>query len=232
MTIPHSPVGQRRIKMVMVDVLLHTATIPSVSTFCQDGPQLWRVCVHDPTLIANCINPLLYLCTSTTRSNHMRLIQTTILLTVILALGALGLFAAPIPEQPLDQVLEASVAAAEPSEDSPVVPGVPAFYRNQGSPKMNAATASFAGGVQQRLRVLDPELNECDCDQDGYGQRAFMGTRQSNVRGNNASAAFGAGLRTLERDRDRQTLRTEDCEYWQDGYGTGTRSLVRQRRLP
>ena len=227
MTIPHSPVGQRRIKMVMVDVLLHTATIPSVSTFCQDGLRLWRVCVHDPTRIANCINPLLYLCASTTRSNHMRLIQTTILLTVILALGALGLFAAPIPEQPLDQVLEASVAAAEPSEDSPVVPGVPAFYRNQGSPKMNAATASFAGGVQQRLRVLDPELNECDCDQDGYGRRTFIEARMDNT-----GAAFGAGLRTLERDRDRQTLRTEDCEYWQDGYGTGTRSLVRQRRLP
>lgn len=208
----------------------------------------------------------------------MRFIQTTILLTVILALGTLGLFAAPIPEQPLDQVPEASVVAAEPSEDSPVIPGVPAFYRNRGSPKMNAATASFAGGVQQRLRVLDPELNECDCDQEGYGRRtfmearmdnpgaafgaglrtldrdrdrqtlrtdeceywqdgygqgaAFMGTRQSNVRGNNAGASFGAGLRTLERDRDRQTLRTEDCEYWQDGYGTGTRSLVRQRRLP
>ena len=165
MTIPHSPVGQRRIKMVMVDMLLHTATIPSVSTFCQDGPRLWRVCVHDPTRIANCINPLLYLCASTTRSNHMRFIQTTILLTVILALGTLGLFAAPIPEQPLDQVPEASVVAAEPSEDSPVIPGVPAFYRNRGSPKMNAATASFAGGVQQRLRVLDPELNECDCVQ-------------------------------------------------------------------
>ena len=227
MTIPHSPVGQRRIKMVMVDVLLHTATIPSVSTFCQDGPRLWRVCVHDPTRIANCINPLLYLCASTTRSNHMRFIQTTILLTVILALGTLGLFAAPIPEQPLDQVPEASVVAAEPSEDSPVIPGVPAFYRNQGSPKMNAATASFAGGVQQRLRVLDPELNECDCDQDGYGRRTFMEARMDNT-----GAAFGAGLRTLERDRDRQTLRTEDCEYWQDGYGTGTRSLVRQRRLP
>lgn len=233
MTIPHSPVGQRRIKMVMVDVLLHTATIPSVSTFCQDGLRLWRVCVHDPTRIANCINPLLYLCASTTRSNHMRFIQTTILLTVILALGTLGLFAAPIPEQPLDQVPEASVVAAEPSEDSPVIPCVPAFYRNQGGPKMNAATASFAGGVQQRLRVLDPELNECDCVQDGYGQgAAFMGTRQSNVRGNNAGAAFGAGLRTLDRDRNRQTLRTEDCEYRQDGYGTGTRSLVRQRRLP
>ena len=157
----------------------------------------------------------------------MRFIQTTILLTVILALGALGLFAAPIPEQPLDQVPEASVVAAEPSEDSPLVPGVPAFYRNQGSPKMNAATASFAGGVQQRLRVLDPELNECDCDQDGYGRRTFMEARMDNT-----GAAFGAGLRTLERDRDRQTLRTEDCEYWQDGYGTGTRSLVRQRRLP
>jgi len=227
MTIPHSPVGQRRIKMVMVDVLLHTATIPSVSTFCQDGLRLWRVCVHDPTRIANCINPLLYLCTSTTRSNHMRLIQTTILLTVILALGTLGLFAAPIPEQPLDQVPEASVVAAEPSEDSPVIPGVPAFYRNQGSPKMNAATASFAGGVQQRLRVLDPELNECDCDQECYGRRTFMEARMDNT-----DASFGAGLRTLERDRDRQTLRTEDCEYRQDEYGTGTRSLVRQRRLP
>ncbi len=131
----------------------------------------------------------------------MRFIQTTILLTVILALGTLGLFAAPIPEQPLDQVPEASVVAAEPSEDSPVVPGVPAFYRNQGSPKMNAATASFAGGVQQRLRVLDPELNECDCDQDGYGRRTFMEARMDNT-----GAAFGAGLRTLDRDRDRQTL--------------------------
>lgn len=160
----------------------------------------------------------------------MRLIQTTILLTVILALGTLGLFAAPLPEQVQSQE---SPLAAESSEDSPVAPGVPAFHRNQGGPKMNAATASSAGGVQQRLRVLDPELNECDCVQDGYGQgAAFMGTRQSNVRGNNAGASFGAGLRTLERDRDRKTLRTEDCEYRQDGYGTGTRSPVRQRRLP
>jgi len=53
MTIPHSPVGQRRIKMVMVEVLLHTATIPSVSAFCQDGLRLWRVCVPFPAILVN-----------------------------------------------------------------------------------------------------------------------------------------------------------------------------------
>jgi len=160
----------------------------------------------------------------------MRFIQTAILFTVILAFGALGLFAAPLPEQVQSQE---PPLAAESSEDSPLVPGVPAFYRNQGGSRMNAATASFAGGVQQRLRVLDPELNECDCVQDGYGQgAAFMGTRQNNPRGNNAGAASGAGLRTLDRDRDRQTLRTDECEYWQDGYGQGAAFMGTRQNNP
>ena len=49
----------------MVDVLLHTATISSVSLSVKTG-LIVEVCVHDPTRIANCINPC-YLCASTTR---------------------------------------------------------------------------------------------------------------------------------------------------------------------
>jgi len=50
----------------------------------------------------------------------MRIIQTTILFAFVLTIGTFGLFAAPLPEQPVEQVQETPTVIVESSQRSPV----------------------------------------------------------------------------------------------------------------